>query len=667
MAAMIDFLDGLPEIEPSGWSSPTDNMKTGTPNQAQGSVSHTDKAGGRSHVSRDATTKFDTSPEKSSVDVNPEGLVQAQPGTQTPAAVWIRSDLQSTSVPNPHQRQLRPRPPKPAPARQNIVVPKFNTKPTSKSKGKDAKADKTVPKNTLLVTLRVPPSKRRRVETPSAAPTRRRNSRQVTPSAPGLDEIVVKTASSLPLRSVWLDGISPKSILPAVATAECPKVVDVFPLESSWTSPSWSEIYPLLPSSTFGSHHTILQHNLWSEKDEQLLRGRSWSRNDELTLLNTIHPSEVLVAHTIKRLYSCRLQDLFRYGLRRPLHPTPSFWTSLLHLLPHPYFISSLAILRYALQTAILYRFPMGSHTTPLMPPYSGSEPGFLTFLREAQSKYPVGSSAWETRAEEIVQVAEFRCRIQVHAHITSGRSYMGTQDKHDLASILGYRAPSKPALVPTELGVSEVEKHLFFLTQWDLDTLADCLDEIEIRDRIIQESKKPPTEAAGCSPLSPCSSISEAWVVPAGDDLMHTDHFINKKDHVGTKPGTVMRTFNKYWTDLPQESKGSTEAYRQEYLVERRLELLAERREAVIRSRIDPSWGQSKQQFGLRHTNPVSEVELLDVPPFDPNPNFREFEDLYDLLNLRVIKGNWLTPATKSWFWEHAARFSWDPPTLPP
>jgi hypothetical protein len=305
------------------------------------------------------------------------------------------------------------------------------------------------------------------------------------------------------------------------------------------------------------------------------------------------------------------------------------------------------------------------------------------------QSKYPLESSGWERKSREIVQVAEFRCRAQIHKYITSGLANVGVQDKHDLASIMAYRAETDASMIPTELGNSEIERHLFFLTQRDVDFLTDCLDELDVRDHCIQDMRVKSFHsweyASDCS----CETESEAsddQMEP--EDIDHqkesdeSDHQMEsedtdpqikthqwgrKKECVECKPATVASTFDAYWNDLTPEEKGDTAAWREEYLAERRLEILAERREAVIRSRIDASWGQSEHHFGLKHTIPLHEVELLDVPPFDPNPNFSHFERFVNEANLRIIRGNWLTPATKSWFWEHATQFSWDRPKPQP
>jgi hypothetical protein len=185
----------------------------------------------------------------------------------------------------------------------------------------------------------------------------------------------------------------------------------------------------------------------------------------------------------------------------------------------------------------------------------------------------------------------------------------------------------------------------------------------MDLRDRRIQEARLASSRPWGYSSDSSSEITSEG----SSDDLTETHQPGRKKECVDTNPVTVASVFDAYWTSLTPEEKGDTEAWREEYLAERRLELLAERREAVIRSRIDASWGHPPQHFGLKHTMPLRPVELLDVPPFDPNPNFSRFERSVDEVNLRVIRGNWLTPATKSWFWEHATLFSWDRPRPPP
>jgi hypothetical protein len=452
----------------------------------------------------------------------------------------------------------------------------------------------------------------------------------------------------------WLDGqISPKTVAPAPAAPD----EDVLPPENrgarkarplppdkpSTSNITWASLESLLPCSALGQAHWV-HRRYWTVKEEIELRS-AWTADDEASF--AISHSEVLVGRFVQQLYGCQIQDLFRYGLNYISPPRghngnptdDALWLTLMRLLPHPFFLGRVDILRYALQGAIVYRTSEANagsiHVNAFMPPWSHKEPGYITWLKESRSQYPEGSSGYHTHTLNILQTSEWRCRSQISSKI-------GMQD---LFGIMNHQAPSYNARYPPH-DVDPLEHYLFILTQRDLTFLETCLNKLDARQRMRQETKaKTWQEKHGVDEPDPESNYSEDDF-PEDDDNKTGTNPVQEQQHVAPntgmafnlepappppsqlpppplppknvplKPITVNSSFLHFWISQPADRKLVTLEAKALYTAEKRLGILARRREALIRQKISARGGRG-------------EVRVLpDVPPFDPDPDCHLFRE---------------------------------------
>lgn len=472
------------------------------------------------------------------------------------------------------------------------------------------------------------------------------------------------------------DQISPKTVPPAPAisdrtrasTKKSARKAKPLPLDKPSTSGlTWSAVESLLPASVFGQASWI-RRRFWTVKEEIDLR-TAWSEADEASL--NITDSEVLVGRFIPRLYGCRLQDLFRYGLKYIAPPADrngnpsddSFWTHLLRLLPHPFFLGKIEILRYTLQQAISFRTSNFAaenlHVPAYMPPWSHKEPSYITYLKDIRSQYPEGSPEWDAKTLEIIQASEFRCQTQVE-----NKMWM-----QELCEVMAGWAEYFAAHFAPPQGQGEGEvavadgplgMYLFVLTERDLAFVECCLEHLD------REQRKRQSERAQTW------QERHAWIeyaVPGEIPHVEEHRGYHRSDvefalhpqlqppapekNVALEAVTVESAFLKLWKTLSREDGCVAPEERAAYAAEKRLAVLAERREALIRQKVSAAKGST--QGGGR--------VVLDVPPFDPDPGFQFFDNRDKFSKwpgLMVIRGSYLTPATREWLY-HWTRQKWE------
>lgn len=501
-----------------------------------------------------------------------------------------------------------------------------------------------------------PATKRPRIvlkrRTPQPAP-----SQAAAHATPQGDPSVPPSGLGQKASQAWLeDQISPKTVVqpPLPAEEASPpkkkgtrKPKPPPPDKPSISNLTWASVESLLPASAFGQASWI-HRRFWTVKEEIELR-RAWSEADESCL--SITHSEVLVGRFVTELYGCQLADLFRYGLKY-IPPQPdrngnpvddAFWINLLRLLPHPFFLGKIEILRYALQGAVYYRTSdfaaQNLHVKPFMPPWSHQEPGYISWLKELRGRYPEGSAGYNTKTVEIVEASEWRCQTQVENKMWM-QELCGIMD--ELAGPFASRFPAPQELDP-------VEHYLFVLTERDLAFLEACLDELDRAQRGCQEQR----------PLT-WQELHSWKEYPEGEIPYVEEHrgyhrsdvefSLNppapppppaKKKNVPLRPVTVDSSFLEFWASRPAEAKFVAPEAGSLYRAERRLAVLSERREALVRRKIGAKGGREPRV-------------VLDVPPFDPDPDFHLFEQTgrrgSNRAGLMVVRGVYTTPAAAEW-----------------
>jgi len=510
--------------------------------------------------------------------------------------------------------------------------------------------------------------------TPQPAPPQ--DTAQVDPSVP-------PPGLSRKASQAWLeDQISPKTVVKQAPPAEedsgpkkkgTRKPKPPPPDKPSTSNLTWAAVESLLPTSAFGQAHWVARR-FWTVKEEIELRN-AWSKTDELALA-TSH-SEVLVSRFIPQLYNCQLADLFRYGLRY-IPPAPdkggratdeSFWINLMRLLPHPFFLGKIEILRYALQAAVCHRTADPSarndavHVDPLVPPWSHREPGYISWLKELRAQYPEGSSGYATKTEEIVEASEWRCQVQVES-----KMWMG-----ELAAIMSqhaeaFKAQCGGAAPPGE--VDPLEYYLFLLTGQDLTFLELCLEAFDKQQCRKQEKlartwqevpglkeqdgeddddddgddddtdgedendgeDKNDDEASDEGPPTYRKGEMVMFNAESTPSSRSPTPPPPRRINVPLRPVTVDSSFLKFWVAQTAEAKFVTAEAKTLYKSEKRLAVIAERREALIRHKIGGKVGRAD----------AARV-LLDVPPFDPDPDFH----LFQYLEYRVPYSDGVVPVT--------------------
>lgn len=727
---VIRYLDGLSETAPGGQVTQVP-LPGNVHEQAQNSYvpkfrvpDSPSSTGSRETTAQPPSQSAETGLLDEGVDTIDHQPTAQPPQASLPATGWTRQRLKSTA--NTHYHQLRELKPKPQPEKPKVAILKKRKRKKSASEATPKKTkrlqtqlpsppeDTSPPAShpTIAQQDEVSPKTSMRTDVPpSAAPKpapkckakdlgspRKTKYRPLLPkppketSTPTVQEDEVSPKTTKPERpKLKLKPPGPKPETPKEPPAKklrkagtrrpkrvpSPEIeVEKVPLpEGLDKNPPWSAIEPLLPGSLFGSGTAISDLNLWNEADESRLRNLWSAAEESLLVRGCTRREEVLTAVAMKRIYDCRLQDLFRYGLRRPMDGgTQHFWISLHRLLPHPCFHGDVAHLRFALQQAVLRRVGYDKHTSPLCPPWSHTEPGYITHLRELLNRYPAGVTGWHRKNREITEVAEFRCRMQVISHFMAGFTTDG-QSKHDLNSVMNARKLQESYIPPP---VSETELWLFYLTVEDILFLGSCLDEMDTRDVAIQNSHADHHWKTRHPPDSPLTQAQQHdleadiweeknstgwWDIGDTPTEFERTHIL-PAGYSGPRPTkwgvhvvsvTVHSAFTAYWTPLTPSSRGSTPAHHSAYLDEKRLEILASRREYLIRRRIDPSWS----------TAPA--VELLDIPPFDPNPDFGLFAELVNAYNLHVVRGLRAPPAMMEWLNLFGTYFPYAPPPPTP
>lgn len=402
-----------------------------------------------------------------------------------------------------------------------------------------------------------------------------------------------------------------------------------------------ASVAALLPGSAFGHAAPILARRHWTVKDEHALRKAGWTPSDEAALAARLRPrdpaarkpgtpvhAEVLAWRAMAALFGCEPPDLFRYGLKllrdddddsgggekHELFVAPRFWPGLLRLLPHPFWGGDVAALRLALQLAVMHRAGPRGHAGPLAPPWSRVEPAFVQWLRELQAlrrgdgdgdgDKVGGIDGWRREMEdaerrvEVAGVAEFRSRVQV-------RDRTGMRELDELIEY-GARELAGGVVEP----VPAYERFLFMVRGEDVEMVTTALN---------------------------------SMYSTSGDDEEEVRVIVDAAAEAGKKQRrkpdlTVVDFFRTYWHGLPERDREVTEADTQWLLEQKRMAIIAERREALIRHRLQAA-GDS--------------LDLLDIPPFDPDPDFH----LYSYVNeaqLFTIRGRRPPPATYRWAREH-------------
>ena len=333
----------------------------------------------------------------------------------------------------------------------------------------------------------------------------------------------------------------------------------------------------LLPGSAFGHARLILRRGYWSVKDERELR-QSWSSEDECELEDTgTSRYEIGVWAVMAEHYRCTPRDLFRYGLR--WEPPDNVANSLFHealrrLLPHPFFRGDVALLRAALQLAVMNRVGENNHVHMLGPGWSHKDPSFVAWLDETPPKER--DKYWQ---KDRARTAEMRFMAQVLRQLCreiDTDPYGCRRDRGDLHGwlVIFYR-DQLAAMGRTAPKLGDWTEGLLFLLQVvDLEALEWAIDR--------------------------CYSSSMSLAESQGHG--------------------VQAYFQSYWARMASESSGDTNTDNytvgqldsDEVKMQKRLAVLAERREALIRIRMH----KAKESY-----------RLLDIPPFDPDPGF----DLWD------------------------------------
>ncbi|KAB5566980.1 hypothetical protein GE09DRAFT_751828 [Coniochaeta sp. 2T2.1] len=447
------------------------------------------------------------------------------------------------------------------------------------------------------------------------------------------------------------DQISPQSLVPPptpIPQPPPPKKTKPPPADKPYVGKDlkWKDINARLPSSVFG-HTSWIQRRFWQVKEETELR-EAWTEEDEKAIAISI--SEVSASRYLQKLYDCELPDLFSYGLKyTPPSPDPrgfpqdeDFWIRLARLLPHRLFLGQVFLLRYALQMSVWYRnsrpgTDIGLHAWPFLPPWSHTEPGYVAHLRELRAQHPVDSAAYATKTAEITQTAEFRCLTQVEN--ASGMMEL-CQLMGDLCHDFHSRFPSR-----------EVEGHelyLFCLTERDLIFLEHCLDELDAQRRYIQEQRaRTWQETHGYARRQTDEPQEIPYVEEHRGPYANLDAPQGREKSVPIEPVTVDSEFAAFFSSLTREDIYVTNEAMASYRVGKRLAIIAERREAIIRHKL-----------GLR--GPDEKRMLLDVPPFDPDPDFHLFTDAQqpeDQVALMVVQGKFVTPRLAGWLKQWLAR----------
>lgn len=484
------------------------------------------------------------------------------------------------------------------------------------------------------------------------------------PLAPQGPQPAPRTTRSRALRA---DDISPKTIprpppLPTpqqVPPVPPPKKRGRKPKPDPINKPptahlTWAMVEPLLPSSTFGTGASIHNRRHWTLKDELALRN-AWSDADEARVRSTTTEAEFACGVAIPRLYNCQLQDLFRYGLKY-IHHKPvkagargnvpadqHFWARLYRLLPHPFFQGNIAVLRYTLQQAVCARFgDFDKHTIPMVPPWSHSEPEFITHLKELRERYPVKSMGYRIRSHELRATAAFRCLTQI----------MGKNGMWELEAKMKNEAKYtyKGHLNPPAVPAAELEKYLFLIQERDLVFLEHCLDELDKQQRHTQEKEAGEWRGTSGHDSSRDSSWSEELAggemplgVPGAGASLAMLHAPPRSKNVPLESITVANSFNKFLDGMSEDEKSVTNEQRQMYLAEKRMAILAARREGLVRKRL-----------GLKNGG-----VLLDVPPFDPDPDFQNFPPdpeglVFTQDGFLVVMGVYNVPDVQEWLYRH-------------
>jgi len=392
-----------------------------------------------------------------------------------------------------------------------------------------------------------------------------------------------------PSSAAFLEGeISPKNFGEAFGTpsssSSIPSATDLLappPAKRRRSSPTPSvsnltraSVEALLPGSAFGHAGPIMKKRHWSVKDEQMLR-RSWSTADQadLVALGTSY-AEVMVWRSAASIYGCTPPDLFRYGLKqsppRDADENELFWGALLKLMVHPFWGGDVAVLRLALQLAVMRRAGRRGHVPPLSPPWSHTEPRFLEWVRESHVPGADPDVKAEQRAE-LAGIAQFRSRT----HVTN------RWGMRELESLLSW--PHEVEGAPDD-SLPVFERFLFMLKFEDLR----CVE----------------------------SALACMFQGEGNTDMIPENHFA------------------AYMGRSPANARKVTEADRQAVLEQKRMAVIGERREALIRHHLHLS---------------RDELFLLDIPPFDPDPDFHLYSGATEAQML-AIRGQRPPPATYKW-----------------
>ncbi|KAH8883822.1 hypothetical protein GQ53DRAFT_830278 [Thozetella sp. PMI_491] len=408
---------------------------------------------------------------------------------------------------------------------------------------------------------------------------------------PKYSPILVSPTNPLPPRRPPQVAIPPLPFPPAKRAGRrgdfCPKTRHL----------TAAEVESLLPGSMFDCGRHVMQRGYWSVADEKVLR-RSWNWADERVLADVGTPRcEIGVWAIMADLYRCTPRDLFRYGVRwvpdserRDDHEC--FHQVLMRLLPHPFFRKNLAILRAALQVAVTYRIGEKSHVPPLGPGWSRELPTFVRWLDEIAPEYR-GLSWYRDRS----RVAEMRWTTQVLRQLSNNtRDNALVEPGPEFHGVLAayYRRLQAPVEDKPLPRASWTDRILFRVQTVDLYALEFTLNSLFVQ-----------------------------W--PGGH--------------------TVYEYFANYWATLDQAGTGEHERVgpvdRAEVKAQKRLAVLADRREALVRARMHAAGDL---------------YQLLDIPPFDPDPGFHHWEvcrrgirtDLGPLLALQCTSV--LVPSTMEW-----------------
>lgn len=344
-----------------------------------------------------------------------------------------------------------------------------------------------------------------------------------------------------------------------------------------------ASIEALLPGSAFGHAAPIFKKRHWTIKDEHALR-KDWSASDEAELVaRGTSDAEVIAWRATASVFGCAPPDLFRYGLRQQRRrgdeedDNRTFWQAMLRLLVHPFWAGSdVAAPRRALQVAVMHRIGPHGHAQPLAPPWSREEPGFVAWVRELHARRPAAAAGSRESAErrvELAGIAEFRSTAQVNSR----------------------------------WGMRELEA---------------------IMGRLAQEASR--------GYYRPVPAFERFLFMVQVEDVVLVERSLGRMYQGNGDPSevTTMDYFREYWRKLPDEARKVTEADRQWVLQQKRLAIIGERREALIRHRLREAGGH---------------LHLLDIPPFDPDPDFHLYSEVSEA-QLLVIRGQRPPPPAYRW-----------------